>query len=198
MDNIIEAEIENGYDEVNEITKSGGCPPSSDMEYSNVSEMTKQLQEQTSKLVSDQSLPEKEIIGQVSTTEMVIDLALATLARQASVKLVKLEEFLGSVEDRLFKKETLDELTKADLMNLYTSTRMMRTDAFRMLKEIRKESDFNNLEATLLSMHSKEELNTANADGNKMKGLLESLIMNGDFLNQAQQQQRKNLGVNDE
>ena len=202
MDEIIDAEIESGYGEVKQIakkgvTKSGGCPPT-DTEYSDISQMTKQMQEQTAKLVSEQSLPAKEIIGQVSTTEMVIDLALATLARQSSVKLIKLEEFLGSVEDRLFKPEILDELTKSDLMSLYTNTRMMRTDAFRMLKEIRKESDFNNLEATLLSMHSKEELNSANADGNKMKGLLESLIMNGDFLQQAQAQQKKNLGVPNE
>lgn len=191
---IIEAELEEGYAEVKKVTKSGGCPPTTS-EFSDVSDMTKHMQEQTTKLVGENSLPEKDIIGQVSTTEMVIDLALATLARQSSVKLIKLEEFLGKVEDRLFKDETLDELTKSDLMNLYTSTRMMKTDAFRMLKEIRKESDFNNLEATLLSMHSKEDLNTINADGTKMQGLLESLIMNGDFLAQAQTQQKKNLGV---
>ena len=154
-------------------------------EYSDVSEMTKRLGEETENLVRDQKIPAKDIIGQVSVTDMVIDLAMASLAKQTSVKLQKLETFLGKLEDKLFDEKNLAKMKPNDLANLYTSTRMMRTDAFRMLKEIKKDVDFTSLEANLLSLHAKKSLDDDTDENHQMRSILESILMNEDFLETA-------------
>lgn len=192
---IIEDELYSANEEMEQHSKNLDDESS---EYSDISSMTDHLGGETERLVRDQKLPEKEVIGQVSTTDMVIDLALANIAKQTSIKLQKFEKFLGKIEDQLFKDSTLQEMTKSDLLTLYTSTRMMRTDAFRMLKEIRKDVDFSNLEASLLSLHSKESMRESEHHGNKMKGLLETLLTNADFLDQAAAHQRANMMKEDE
>ena len=154
-------------------------------EYSDVSEMTKRLGEETENLVRDHKIPAKDIIGQVSVTDMVIDLAMASLAKQTSVKLQKLETFLGKLEDKLFDEKNLAKMKPNDLANLYTSTRMMRTDAFRMLKEIKKDVDFTSLEANLLSLHAKKSLDDDTDENHQMRSILESILMNEDFLETA-------------
>lgn len=182
---IIEDELYGAMDDLDEATRS--------RQYSDVSDMTEFLGDQTEKLVRENVLPEKGIISQVSTTDMVIDLALANIAKQTSVKLQKFETFLGEIEDRLFDQDSLKEMSKADLLTLYTSTRLMRTDAFKMLKEIRKDVDFSGLEASLLSMHSKESLKEDAAGGNQVHGLLEKIISDPNFIQKAQATQRKAL-----
>ena len=159
-------------------------------DYSEVSEMTVRIQEDTENLVREQKIPDKDIIGQVSVTDMVIDLAMASLAKQTSVKIQKLETFLGKLEDRLFDDKNLSKMKPGDLANLYTSTRMMRTDAFRMLKEIKKDVDFSALEANLLSLHSKEAMNADVEGGDKMKSLLQSLLTDDSFIEKAESKQK--------
>ena len=154
-------------------------------DYSEVSEMTVRIQEDTENLVREQKIPDKDIIGQVSVTDMVIDLAMASLAKQTSVKLQKLETFLGKLEDKLFDEKNLAKMKPNDLANLYTSTRMMRTDAFRMLKEIKKDVDFTSLEANLLSLHAKKSLDDDTDENHQMRSILESILMNEDFLETA-------------
>ncbi len=191
---IIDAEMEIGEEE---LRKHSICDDENS-EYSDISDLTKNLENQTLELVKSQKLPEKDIIGQVSTTDMVIDLAMANIGKQTALKMSKLEQFLGKIEDQLFKDSTLEEMTKSDLLSLYTSTRMMKSDGFKMLKEIRKEVDFENLEANLLSMHSKESLKGDEASGGKMQGILQALLGDANFLKSAETKQRKNMGVTDE
>ncbi len=180
---VIDLELYKAKEELNNLEHS--------TEYSEVSEMTSRIQEETESLVKDQKIPEKDIIGQVSVTDMVIDLAMASLAKQTSVKIQKLETFLGKLEDRLFEDGSLDNMSKADLAGLYSSTRMMRTDAFRMLKEIKKDVDFSALEANLLSLHSKESMKDGSG-GEQMKSLLQSLLTDDSFIKTAENEQKKN------
>ena len=165
-------------------------------DYSEVSEMTKRLGEETENLVRDQKIPAKDIIGQVSVTDMVIDLAMASLAKQTSVKLQKLELFLGKIEDKLFDDKTLEGMSSSDLAGLYANTRLMRTDAFRMLKDIKKDVDFTSLEANLLSLHAKKSLDDDSDEHNQMRSILETILTDSDFLDAAVESQTKELNDN--
>lgn len=164
-------------------------------EYSDVSGMTDNIKSETENLVRDRKIPERSIINEVSTTELAIDLAMANLAKQTAVKLQKLEGFLGKIEDKLFRDDILDDMNKGDLLLLYTNTRMMRSDAFRMIREIRKEVDFSTLEANLLSLHAKESLKESdNDDGaDKMQSILQTLLHDENFLSSAEEEQRKDM-----
>ena len=165
-------------------------------EYSEVSDMTENIKNENESLVRDQKIPAKEIIDEVSVTNMVIDLSMASIAKQASVKLLKMETFLGKIEDRLFSDKSLDGMSKGDLAALYTSTRMMRTDAFRMLKDIKKDVDFGSLEDSLLSLHSKASLKEGTETGEQMKSILQTLMADDSFLKTAEKNQKKNMEEN--
>lgn len=185
---IIDAELAEAYKEIDEISR----PVST--EFSDISKMTENLDAQTTKLVAEQQLPEKEVIGEVSTTDMVIDLSLANIAKQTSVKLNRMETFLSKIEDILYDDKSLEGMNKHELMALYTNTRLMRTDAFKMLSEIRKTVDFGLLEAQLLSMHSKESMKVdEEGSGEKMQSILEAMLKSPDFLLAAQENQKQNL-----
>ena len=162
-------------------------------DYSKVSDMTKRLSEETENLVRDQKIPAKDIIGQVSVTDMVIDLAMASLAKQTSVKLQKLETFLGKIEDKLFSDKTIKDMSAPELAGLYANTRLMRTDAFKMLKDIKKDVDFTSLEANLLSLHAKKSLDDDTDENHQMRSILESILMDNDFLEQAVEMQVEDL-----
>jgi len=186
---VIDVELEEAFAEIDEMT---GHEQSN--EFSSISSMTENLGMQTEDLVKNQKLPEKEVIGEVSTTDMVIDLSLANIAKQTSVKLSKMETFLSRIEDRLYDDKTLGKMNKQELMALYTNTRLMRTDAFKMLAEIRKGVDFGALEAQLLSMHSKESMRDDNAtQGDKMKGILEQMMTDPNFILSASANQKQKL-----
>jgi len=185
---LIEVELEEAFAEIDEITGNHS------REFSNISDMTENLGQQTEELVRGQTLPQKEVIGEVSTTDMVIDLSLANIAKQTSVKLSKMETFLSRIEDRLYDDKTLEKMNKHELMALYTNTRLMRTDAFKMLAEIRRTVDFSALEAQLLSMHSKESMRDDTVgQGDKMKGMLEQMLTNPEFLITAAANQKSKL-----
>jgi len=157
-------------------------------EYSEVSDMTQGIQDETEALVRDKKIPARAIISDVSTTELAIDLAMANIAKQTAVKLQKLEGFLGKIEDKLFNDDILDKMNKGDLLLLYTNTRMMRSDAFRMIREIRKDVDFSTLEANLMSLHAKESIKDAEGDDN-MNSILQTLLSDENFLSDAEEEQ---------
>jgi len=190
-DNITETEIitelEKAKNEIENMINTG--------DFSKISKYTHLLDLENEKLVEKNSLPVKEVISQVATTNVAVDLAFASVARATALKLQKLEKFLGIIEDRLFKEETIENLSNSDLLTLYQTTRIMKTDAFRMLKEIRKEIDFDKLEATLLSLHSKEELSETqnNDNANEVKSMLELLLNSKEFTEALAEKQRKNL-----
>lgn len=164
-------------------------------EYSDVSDMTDNIKKETEKLVKERKIPERSIIAEVSTAELAIDLAMANLAKQTAVKLLKMEGFLGKIEDKLFNDDILENMNKGDLLLLYTNTRMMRSDAFRMIREIRKEVDFSTLEANLMSIHAKESVKSHAEGDDPMNSILESLLSDENFLNAAETEQQKTLGV---
>ena len=160
-------------------------------EYSKVSDMTKRIKEETESLVEHQTIPKRDIIVEVSTAELAIDLAMANIAKQGAVKIQKLEGFLGKIEDKLFTDEILEDMSKGDLLLLYTNTRMMKSDAFRMIREIRKDVDFATLEANLLSLHAKESVKEASGD--KMSSVLETLFSDDIFLQAAENKNREEM-----
>jgi len=180
---IIEMELFDGEEKL-------GYFEEEDTGYSDVSAMTENIQEETENLVRDRKIPERTIISEISTAELAIDLAMANLAKQTAVKLQKLEGFLGKIEDKLFNEDILENMNKGDLLLLYTNTRMMRSDAFRMIREIRKDVDFSTLEANLLSLHAKESIKHATDDSNDgMNSILQSLLADENFLQTAEQSQ---------
>jgi hypothetical protein len=70
----------------------------------------------------------------------------------------------------------------------------MRTDAFRMLKEVRKDIDFESLEATLLSLHNKESIkNLNNGENVEVKSMLEQLLSSDDFMKAFSEKQKEKL-----
>lgn len=166
-------------------------------EYSEVSDMTQSIQEETEALVRDKKIPARAIIADVSTTELAIDLAMANIAKQTAVKLQKLEGFLGKIEDKLFNDDILDKMNKGDLLLLYTNTRMMRSDAFRMIREIRKDVDFSTLEANLMSLHAKESIKDAEGD-DSMNSILQTLLSDENFLSDAEEEQINAMNKNGE
>jgi len=166
-------------------------------EYSDVSEMTQNIQDETESLVRDKKIPERSIISEVSTAELAIDLAMANIAKQTAVKLQKLEGFLGKIEDKLFNDDILEKMNKGDLLLLYTNTRMMRSDAFKMIREIRKDVDFSTLEANLMSLHAKESIKDAEGD-DSMNSILQTLLSDENFLNDAASEQRDAMSIDAE
>jgi len=160
--------------------------------------MTDNIKEETEKLVRDRKIPERNIISEVSTAELAIDLAMANIAKQTAVKLQKLEGFLGKIEDKLFNDEILDKMNKGDLLLLYTNTRMMRSDAFRMIREIRKDVDFSTLEANLLSLHAKESISSSNNGDESMNSILQTLLSDENFLAGAEEEQEEIMKTGEE
>lgn len=154
--------------------------------YIKANEYTENLETTHEDLLSKKAIPDREIAKDISLTGMSIDIAMAALAKQTSYKLLKLEKFLSKIEDRLFNDETIAELTKSELMDLYTATRMMKTDAFRTLKEIKKEIDFEKLEADIISSNVRGEVKNSNSDINDV---LNKVMNSESFLEQAIQAQ---------
>ena len=183
---IIELELKNGEEIMEEY---GEVKPFT--EYSDVTTMTENIASETENLVEHQTIPKRDIISEVSTAELAIDLAMANIAKQGAVKIQKLEGFLGKIEDKLFQEDILEDMSKGDLLLLYTNTRMMKADAFRMIREIRKDVDFANLEANLLSLHAKESVKEASGD--KMNSILEELFSDDTFLKSAEKNMRTNM-----
>ena len=190
MENIFDDELDKGLGLIEATVETTS-------EYSDVSDMTQNIQEETESLVRDKKIPERSIISEVSTTELAIDLAMANIAKQTAVKLQKLEGFLGKIEDKLFNDEILDKMNKGDLLLLYTNTRMMRSDAFKMIREIRKDVDFSTLEANLMSLHAKESIKDAEGDDG-MKSILQTLLSDENFLNDAESEQMNAMSDNEE
>jgi len=189
---IIEAELEDAYEAIDKLTEKPG-------EFSEITDMTENIHHQTKNLVRDQKLPEKEVIAEISTTDMVIDLSLANIAKTTAMKLTKMETFLGKIEDKLYDDQILDKMNKHELMALYTNTRLMRTDAYKMLVEIRKNTDFSTLEAQLLSLHSKESMREDDSsNGGQMRSVIEQIMLDPDFLARAAAKQKENLNKEQE
>jgi hypothetical protein len=147
-------------------------------------EYTKRLEDSNEELLRDNKVPDRDVAKLVSSTELSIDLALASQAKQLSHKLLKLEHFLSKIEDRLFNDDMIASLNEAELMQLYTNTRLMKTDAFRMLKEIKKEVDFDKLEVSIMALNAKGDMKNSDKDGN-VNDVLEKIMSSDNFLDLA-------------
>lgn len=185
------AELEHAKSDIENMIASG--------DYSKISKYTHLLDSETENLIGKNSLPAKEVIKQVATTNVAVDLAFASMAKTTALKMQKLERFLGTIEDKLFKDETIENLSNSDLLTLYQTTRIMKTDSFRMLKDLRKDVDFDDLEATLLSLHNKEELADSQneAGAGEVKSMLEQLLTSDAFTSAASETQNKKLEETD-
>jgi hypothetical protein len=153
-------------------------------DFSNATEFTKEIEKSNEELLKHNKIPDRNIAKLISSTEISIDLALAAQAKQLSHKMLKLESFLSKIEDTLFSDDTIAELDKGDLMNLYTNTRLMKTDSFRMLKDIKKEIDFDKLEVSIMALNAKDDMNTVDEDSN-VNDILDKLMKNEGFLDLA-------------
>lgn len=163
-------------------------------DFSKISKYTQLINDQTEKLVDKNKLPAREIINQIATTDIVIDLAFASLARQTALKILELETFLSKIEDRLFDQETITNLSNADLLNLYQTTRIMKSDSFKTLSSLKKDIDFDKLEATLLALHNKEQLKDLNdTESGKVRSILEQLLTSPEFTKSFSKQQEKKI-----
>ena len=166
-------------------------------EFSKANDYTKKLEESNEELLRDNKIPDREIAKLISSTELSIDIALAAQAKQLSHKLLKLEGFLSKIEDRLFNDETIAELDKSELMALYTNTRLMKTDAFKMLKEIKKDIDFDKLEVSIMALNAKGDMTKEHSSGD-VNDVLEKLMKSESFLDVAIQAQLNDLEGNNE
>jgi len=173
----------------NEIFGSNNGTGISDTEnnnFSKISKYTKNIDDQTEKLIETNTLPTKEIISKVANTKLSVDLSFASVAQSTAIKLQKLEKFLGKIEDKLFSDKTLDNLSSADLLALYQSTRLMRTDAFKMLKDLRTDVDFDSLESQLLSLHQKMETSTSDEEKVSLNSFLSELFADKTFIQKSE------------
>jgi len=166
-------------------------------EFSKANDYTKKLEESNEELLRDNKIPDREIAKLISSTELSIDIAFAAQAKQLSHKLLKLEGFLSKIEDRLFNDETIAELDKSELMALYTNTRLMKTDAFKMLKEIKKDIDFDKLEVSIMALNAKGDMTKEHSSGD-VNDVLEKLMKSESFLDVAIQAQLNDLEGNNE
>jgi hypothetical protein len=180
MKDIYDAEIEGDLIPVKEpsVIMSDG-----EQHFQNAVEYTKRLEDSNEELLRDNKIPDRDVAKLVSSTELSIDLSLASQAKQLSHKLLKLEHFLSKIEDRLFNDETIASLNEAELMQLYTNTRMMKQNSFQMLKEIRKEVDFDKLEVSIMALNAKGDMKSAD-DGN-VNDVLEKIMASDNFLDAA-------------
>jgi len=152
--------------------------------FSKANEYTKTIEESNEELLRDNKIPDRNIAKIISSTELSIDLALAAQAKQLSHKMLKLESFLSSIEDMLFTETTLAEMDKSQLMALYTNTRLMKTDAFRMLKEIKKDIDFDKLEVSIMALNAKGDMNQETSAGD-VNDVLDKIMKSDSFLDVA-------------
>jgi len=152
--------------------------------FSQANEFTQTLEQSNEDLLKHNKIPDRSIAKIISNTEISIDLALAAQAKQLSHKMLKLERFLSKIEDELFSDTTIAELDKSDLMALYTNTRLMKTDSFRMLKDIKKDIDFDNLEVSIMALNAKGDMNAADQDSD-VGDVLDKLMKNEGFLDLA-------------
>ena len=157
-------------------------------EYTKTHGYIKKIEDTNEKLVSENTIPAREIVKDISTTETNIDLTLAALAKVTSVKLMKFEKYLSKIEDELFSDETLATMDKTQLMSLYTQARMLKKDSFDQLKQIKKDIDFSNLEINIMSMNAKNSTETFSEDINE---ILDKVINSEDFIIKAKEIQKE-------
>jgi len=179
MNGVIQAEIVDEYQNDNMTDYNTN-------DYTNASEYTEKLVKTNEDILRENKIPERKIANDISTTEMSIDIAMAALAKQTSHKLLKLEGFLGKIEDILFNDTTIAEMSKGDLMDLYTATRMMKADSFRTLNQIKKDIDFEKLEMDIIASNIKGDNQSSAKNVNEV---IDKIVNSNSFLDQAIQSQ---------
>lgn len=158
-------------------------------DFTKISDYNIEINLQNEEMVKSNTLPKKGVVKQIATTALAMDLSFASQAKSIALKMNKIDDFLSSIEDKLFTEETLQDLSKTELLGLYTNTRLMKADSFKQMKEIRKDIDFESLEAVLLSLHAKEDINNNNSNesGGEVQSLLSNLFDDAAFTNKTQQ-----------
>jgi len=151
-------------------------------EFSKSSEYTKELEEEQEKLLSGKTkVPDIKILDRVSTTMLEIDLSLVALMKSTSHKLIKLENFLSKIEDIIFSNETLVDLDKGKLLQLYGQTRIMRGELLKSLNELREKVDTERLEGQIQSLNIKNDSDEISS----LDEIVEKILSDENFLEES-------------
>jgi predicted RNA-binding protein with EMAP domain len=151
-------------------------------EFSKSTEYVKDLEEEHEKLISGNSkVPKKEIADRVSTTMLEIDLSLVALMKSTSHKLLKLEKFLSKIEDIIFNDNTLEELDKGKLLQLYGQTRIMRGELLKSLNELREKVDTERLEGQIKSLNIQNNKNEITS----LDEIVEKILSDDNFVKES-------------
>jgi len=180
MNDVVQAEIINGIKEIQELNNN---------EFSKTNEAIKKVEEAHEKLAFEDKIPEKDIAKKVSLTQIEIDLGLASLAKSTALKLVKLEKYLSKIEDIIYNDETLTELDKGKLLQLYSQTRIMRSELLKSLTEIRSKIDFETLNAQIQALNIQNERNEISS----LDEIVNKILENENFLNEVQELQKSKI-----
>ena len=151
-------------------------------EFSKSVEYVKDLEEEHEKLLSgEKKVPDKEIADKVSTTMLEIDLSLVALMKSTSHKLLKLEKFLSKIEDIIYSDETLVELDKGKLLQLYGQTRIMRGELLKSLNELKEKVDTERLEGQIQSLNIQNNKNEITS----LDEIVEKILSDDKFLEES-------------
>jgi len=151
-------------------------------DFSKSVEYVKDLEEEHEKLLSgEKRVPDKEIADKVSTTMLEIDLSLVALMKSTSHKLLKLEKFLSKIEDIIYSDETLVELDKGKLLQLYGQTRIMRGELLKSLNELKEKVDTERLEGQIQSLNIQNNKNEITS----LDEIVEKILSDDKFLEES-------------
>jgi hypothetical protein len=159
--------------------------------FSKVNEANPEIDKSLEKVIFNKEIPGNEVIGEISTMNLSLDLALASVAKKGALKIIKMENFLSKIEDELFTEENLENLDIVELMQMYQLVRISRNETIKNIKEIRQDVNFENLEASILSMNNKQQL--TDISNGEIKGLLQGLLENPTIVEQIKKKQREKL-----
>jgi len=159
-------------------------------EFSRIDKASENLENVQEDLLRDGKVPSRETAREVSTTDTIVDLALATLARTSAVKLIKMEKFISSIEDELLSEESLANMPKEQMLNIYGQLRMLRNTTLQNVRDIRKEVDFSELEVKIIAANAKGDMNSV---GSTVNEVLDKIMNNADFLEKSIQLQKDQI-----
>jgi len=151
-------------------------------DFKKIKEYTKDLESEQEKLLSgEKDIPDKDLAKTVSKTSLEIDLALIALMKSTSYKILKLEKFLSDIEAIIYSEETLKELDKGKLLQLYAQTRIMRGELLKSLNDLREKIDIDRIEGQIQALNIQNEKNEITT----LDEIVEKILKDENFLEKA-------------
>jgi len=151
-------------------------------DFKKIKEYTKDLESEQEKLLSgEKDIPDKDLAKTISKTSLEIDLALIALMKSTSYKILKLEKFLSDIEAIIYSEETLKELDKGKLLQLYAQTRIMRGELLKSLNDLREKIDIDRIEGQIQALNIQNEKNEITT----LDEIVEKILKDEKFLEKA-------------